>query len=148
MLAYRILCPGRRAKDPLLEAAQGYADRLAHYAKVDWQRLKEGDPDTEAAAMLAHLQPGDYVIALDERGLGLTTVAMHDALLACDSRGQGRVTFLIGGADGLGGRARARAQAIWSLSLLTLPHRAALMVLFEQLYRVHSRMRGHKYHRA
>lgn len=148
MLAYRILSPGRRAKDPLLQAADAYATRLGHYAKLEWVRLKESDPAGEAAAMLAHVQPGDYVVALDERGLGLTTVALHDALIACDGRGQGRVTFLVGGADGLGVQARARAQATWCLSLLTLPHRAALMLLLEQLYRVHSRMRGHRYHRA
>ena len=147
MLAYRILCPGRRAKDPLLAAAETYAGRLGHYAKLEWVRLKESSPDGEAATMLAQLQPGDYVVALDERGQGLTTAALHDALLACDARGHGRVTFLIGGAAGLAARARARAQATWALSPLTLPHRAALMLLLEQLYRVHSIMRGHRYHR-
>jgi 23S rRNA (pseudouridine1915-N3)-methyltransferase len=147
MLAYRILCPGRRATDPLLVAAQDYGERLKRYAKFELVRLKESDPVGEAALMLSHLAPTDYVIALDERGSQPTTMALHDQLLALDARGQGRITWLIGGAAGLGPAARARCQATLALSKLTLPHRAALMILLEQLYRVHTLMRGEKYHK-
>jgi 23S rRNA (pseudouridine1915-N3)-methyltransferase len=111
-------------------------------------RLKESDSAGEAQAMLAALSPKDYVIALDERGLGLSTQQLHDALLAYNGQNLGRIAFLIGGADGLGAAAKDRAQTTWSLSRLTLPHRAAQMLLIEQLYRAHTMMRGEKYHRA
>lgn len=148
MLSYRILAPGRRSQDPLRQAAQDYAERLSRYAKIELVRLKEGDPESEAAAMVGAAVPQEYVIALDERGLQLSTQQLHDTLLAHDSRGQGRLVFLIGGADGLGAKALARAQSRWSLSQLTLPHRAALVLLLEQLYRAHTMMRNEKYHRA
>lgn len=148
MLSYRILAPGRRSQDPLREAAEDYALRLSRYAKVELVRLKESDPSQEAAAMLAALQPQEHVIALDERGHQGTTVQLHDTLQALDARGQGRIAWLIGGADGLGAEAKKRAQSTWGLSRLTLPHRAALMLLAEQLYRVHTMMRGEKYHRV
>lgn len=148
MPAVRILCPGRRAKDPLLEAADIYADRLTHYTKFELKRLKESDPAGEAAAMLSYLAPDEHVIALDERGLLLTTEAWMGRIQEANLRGIKRYSFLIGGADGLGAAARARAQETWSLSPLTLPHRFALAMLLEQLYRVHTIMRGEKYHRA
>ena len=148
MLSYRILAPGRRSEDPLRLAAEAYAARLNRYAKVELVRLKESDSAGEAQAMLAALSPKDFVIALDERGFGLSTQELHDALLAYDGKSLGRIAFLIGGADGLGAAAKQRAQATWSLSRLTLPHRAAQMLLIEQLYRAHTMMRGEKYHRA
>lgn len=147
MLSYRILAPGRRSQDPLREAADDYAQRLGRYAKVELVRLKESDPAQEAQAMLSALQPQEYVVALDERGQQGTTMQLHDTLLALDARGQGRIVWLIGGADGLGAEAKKRAQSTWGLSRLTLPHRAALVLLTEQLYRVHTIIRREKYHR-
>lgn len=148
MLSYRILAPGRRTQDPLREATEDYVKRLGRYAKVEWVRLKESHPDGEAQAMVDALSPQEHVIALDERGQNLSTQELHDTLLRLDTQGHGRIVWLIGGADGLGAQAKARAQQTWALSRLTLPHRAALMLLAEQLYRAHTMMRGEKYHRA
>jgi 23S rRNA (pseudouridine1915-N3)-methyltransferase len=55
--------------------------------------------------------------------------------------------FVVGGADGLHPDVKARAREAWSLSRLTLPHRLALVVLLEQLYRAHTVLRGEPYHR-
>jgi 23S rRNA (pseudouridine1915-N3)-methyltransferase len=43
---------------------------------------------------------------------------------------------------------RERADLDWSLSRLTLPHALVRVVLAEQLYRAHSLLAGHPYHRA
>jgi 23S rRNA (pseudouridine1915-N3)-methyltransferase len=58
------------------------------------------------------------------------------------------VAFLIGGADGLAPELKARAQAQWRLSSLTLPHALVRVMLAEQLYRAWSLLQGHPYHRA
>lgn len=147
MRAYRILAPGRRAADPLLAAADTYAGRLERYARLEVVRLREGTPEREAQAMLALLVPGEPVVALDERGTMHTTRGLMGAIQGHASTGARRLNLLIGGADGLGPAARARASQTWALSALTLPHRAALMLLLEQLYRVHTILRGEQYHR-
>jgi 23S rRNA (pseudouridine1915-N3)-methyltransferase len=56
--------------------------------------------------------------------------------------------FVIGGPDGVSDAIRQRADMMWSLSKLTLPHGMARALLSEQLYRAWSLQTGHPYHRA
>jgi 23S rRNA (pseudouridine1915-N3)-methyltransferase len=57
------------------------------------------------------------------------------------------VAFIVGGADGLADSVKKSADFVWSLSPLTLPHGLARVVLAEQLYRAHSILHNHPYHR-
>ena len=58
------------------------------------------------------------------------------------------IAFVIGGPDGLPAAFKRDADFVWSLSPLTLPHSLARIVLAEQLYRAHSILKNHPYHRA
>jgi 23S rRNA (pseudouridine1915-N3)-methyltransferase len=58
------------------------------------------------------------------------------------------VGFLIGGPDGLPPACRERAQDVWSLSRLTLPHPMVRAIVAEQLYRAWTILANHPYHRA
>ena len=58
------------------------------------------------------------------------------------------VALAIGGPDGHAPFLLERASARWSLSPLTLPHGLVRVVIAEQLYRAHSILEGHPYHRA
>ncbi len=61
---------------------------------------------------------------------------------------QGRdVAFVIGGADGLHESVKHQAQHLMALSALTLPHGMVRVLLAEQLYRAHSLLHNHPYHR-
>jgi len=57
------------------------------------------------------------------------------------------LAFVIGGPDGLAPEVLARSNLRWSLSRLTLPHALVRVLLAEQLYRAHSLLAGHPYHR-
>jgi 23S rRNA (pseudouridine1915-N3)-methyltransferase len=54
---------------------------------------------------------------------------------------------LIGGADGLAESCREQADAMWSLSALTLPHALVRVIVAEQIYRAWTLLQGHPYHR-
>ena len=148
MLNYRILCVGRRARDPILDATDDFLKRIKHSRSVELLRLKESNPEGERDLILSKLQTQDWVIALDERGDQWTTLQVADHLQHRETTGERSVSFIIGGADGLHPEVRARANMTLGLSRLTLPHRFALLLLCEQLYRVETIRQGSKYHRA
>jgi len=101
----------------------------------------------EGELILAKLVATEQVVLLDEKGKELTsrTLAARLADWQSDSRD---LCFIIGGPDGVPDAIRQRADFIWSLSKLTLPHGMARVLLAEQLYRAWSLQAGHPYHRA
>jgi 23S rRNA (pseudouridine1915-N3)-methyltransferase len=100
----------------------------------------------EGRRQLAATRPGDYLVALDERGKVRTSVAVSQWLGERMQAGQD-LGILIGGADGFAPEVLARANERWSLSSLTLPHALVRVVLAEQLYRAVTLLDGHPYHR-
>ena len=100
----------------------------------------------EAQRLRAALPKGSRVVVLDERGTRRTTAELADRLRAWRGSGQD-VALLIGGPDGLDDALKAEAQESMRLSDLTLPHALARMLLVEALYRAHTLLAGHPYHR-
>ena len=58
-----------------------------------------------------------------------------------------KITFIIGGADGLDNIIIKNSNWVWSLSNLTLPHNLVKVILVEQLYRASTILNNHPYHR-
>lgn len=144
---YKLLWVGRKARDPLLEAADDYAERLTHYASLDRVMVRDSDKDGEGKALLERLKQGDHVVCLDERGKTPTTVELAASIKGWVANAR-PVVLIIGGADGLHDDVKARARETLALTRFTLPHRLAQVVLLEQLYRAHTFLKGEKYHRA
>jgi 23S rRNA (pseudouridine1915-N3)-methyltransferase len=86
------------------------------------------------------------VVALDERGTALTTMALASRLKGWQLQG-GDVALVIGGPDGLDPRFKQAAHERIRLSDLTLPHAMVRVLLVEQLYRAWSINANHPYHR-
>ena len=86
------------------------------------------------------------IVALDERGTNLTTVALAGKLKTWQLEG-GDVALVIGGPDGLDPAFRQAAHERIRLSDLTLPHAMVRVLLIEQLYRAWSINANHPYHR-
>lgn len=101
----------------------------------------------EADLLLAALPQGAVVVALDERGKSLSSRAFADALARWRDGGTRDVAFLIGGADGLDGRVRDRADLVLNLGTLTWPHMLVRGLIAEQLFRAQCILSGHPYHR-
>ena len=111
-------------------------------AAVDVRRAREGE------ALLAAVPEGARIIALDERGKSETSEAFAKRLGRWRDDGVRGVAFLIGGADGLDEAVRKRADAVLSFGALTWPHMLVRALLAEQLYRAHTILTGHPYHRS
>lgn len=100
----------------------------------------------EAARIEAALPRGARRVLLDERGTRHTSAQLAERLAFW--RGDGRdVAFVIGGPDGLDAALKSTADETLRLSDLTLPHAFARVLLAEAMYRAHSLLEGHPYHR-
>lgn len=100
----------------------------------------------EQTRIVAAISGCSRIVALDERGRDLSTQQLAQRLEHWMREG-GDTALLIGGADGLAPELKAAADETIRLSSLTLPHAMARLLLCEQLYRAHSVLRNHPYHR-
>jgi len=133
-----------------------YAKRMPREARIELVEIKPEPRTTgkstvqimaaEAQRILAALPASCKRIALDERGAQQTTRQLA-AQMKDWMREGGDVAFIIGGADGLHESVKQAAQQLLALSSLTLPHAFVRVLLAEQLYRAHSLMHNHPYHR-
>lgn len=152
----RILAVGTRMPDWVDAAVEDYARRLRTHWRFELLELPPGrrsasQPAVRAVAaegerVLAALRPAERAIALDERGIAMTTRELAARLAALTREGDD-VALLIGGPDGHAPEVRRRCAESWSLSKLTLPHGLARVLLAEQLYRAQSLLLNHPYHR-
>ncbi len=102
--------------------------------------------EAEGELLLAKLGATERLVLLDERGKQLTSRSLATQLSQWQNDGRD-LGFVIGGPDGVSEAIRKRADIVWSLSQLTLPHGMARVLLSEQLYRAWSLQTGHPYHR-
>ncbi len=100
----------------------------------------------ESERIAAALPKGVRIVALDERGKDLTTMALSHKLTQWQQDGRD-VAFVIGGADGLDAAFKASAEELIRISSLTLPHGMVRVLLAEQLYRAWTITQNHPYHR-
>lgn len=144
---------GRAKPGPERDLFASYVARLPW--RVDLKEIEikkkiavDGRRRLEAAALLAAVPEGARIIALDERGKSETSEAFAKRLGRWRDDGVRGVAFLIGGADGLDESLRKRAEATLSFGAATWPHMLVRVLLAEQLYRAHTILTGHPYHRA
>ena len=150
-----IVAVGQRVPDWAQTAWDDYAKRFPPELKVELKAVKTEPRGSktletlyaaERARIDAVIPRGARVVALDERGTSLTTVALAAKLKAWQL-GADDVALVIGGPDGLDPSFRQAAHERIRLSDLTLPHAMARVLLIEQLYRAWSINASHPYHR-
>lgn len=146
----RILAVGTRMPDWVTSAYEDYTQRLKKSMRVDLEELPQARDKARAKAdeqaRLLTRAGDDYLVALDEHGKSLTTVELSRWLAERLQDGR-NLCFVIGGPEGLGPEILKKASLRWSLSGLTFPHAMVRVILAEQLYRAHSVLHNHPYHR-
>jgi 23S rRNA (pseudouridine1915-N3)-methyltransferase len=142
-----VLAAGKPALGYAKDGIEEYLKRLKRYGQVSLELVKAGGSE-EVSQRLLERSEGMFRIALDERGERLTTAELAKRFDTWERRGEIKtVAFLIGASDGHTPELRQKADAVLSLSSLTLQHELALVVLLEQIYRVASLRAGAPYHR-
>jgi 23S rRNA (pseudouridine1915-N3)-methyltransferase len=150
-----IVAVGQRVPDWAQTAWDDYAKRFPYELKVELKAVKtepRGSKTVETlyaaerARIEAVIPKGCRIVALDERGTTLTTVALAGKLQHWQLESDD-VALIIGGPDGLDPAFKQAAHERIRLSDLTLPHAMVRVLLIEQLYRAWSINANHPYHR-
>jgi 23S rRNA (pseudouridine1915-N3)-methyltransferase len=136
-----VVAVGKIREKSLRAVADDYLGRVQHYARASETEVKS-DAELERA-----LPREATLVALDPEGDACTSREFARRLEGWGRRGKGDLAFVIGGAEGIPAKVLEQAHARLSLSKLTLPHRLARVLLFEQLYRAFTILRGEPYAR-
>ncbi|HJX33847.1 MAG TPA: 23S rRNA (pseudouridine(1915)-N(3))-methyltransferase RlmH [Desulfatiglandales bacterium] len=157
MLKIRFIVVDRTRSPFLREGEAHYLERLKKYARIEWIEVKPARIikgrseqeilDTEGRDITKRLDSGDYLIALDLSGKQYDSEGLASWLKDLRTGIRGKVCFVVGGPVGLSKEILDQADAILSLSRLTLTHEMSRLFLIEQLYRAFTIIEGHKYHR-
>ena len=146
---------GQRVPDWAQTAWDDYAKRFPPELRVELKAVKTEPRGSKTLETLyaaererieAAIPRGCRIVALDERGTSLTTVALAARLRHWQLESDD-VALVIGGPDGLEPAFRQAAHERIRLSDMTLPHAFARVLLIEQLYRAWSINANHPYHR-
>jgi 23S rRNA (pseudouridine1915-N3)-methyltransferase len=149
-----LLSVGKTKNPDLISLIGEYEGRLHHFCDLTLTEIKQVEEretarmmDQEGEALLAHIRPAAYVLALDPGGESLTSEKF--ATLIRDRRDHSLkdLVFVIGSHLGLSDKVKKRANKILSLSAMTLNHELARLVLIEQIYRAFTLIHHVPYHK-
>jgi 23S rRNA (pseudouridine1915-N3)-methyltransferase len=155
-----VVAVGKNMPDWAQTAWDDYAKRFPFELKVEVKTVKteprhSKNPGSKTLETIyaaererieAVIPKGTRIVALDERGSNLTTMALAGKLKNWQLEASD-VALVIGGPDGLDPEFKKAAHERIRLSDLTLPHAFARVLLIEQLYRAWSINANHPYHR-
>ena len=150
-----IVAVGQKIPDWAQMAYGDYAKRFPPEFRVELKAVKTEPRASKSLGNLLAAERtriegviarGCRIVALDERGTTITTVALAERLKSWQLSG-GDVAIVIGGPDGLDSAFKQSAHELIRLSDLTLPHAMVRVLLIEQLYRAWSITINHPYHR-
>ena len=146
-----IIAIGRLRKGPYFTLLQDFSKRIKWSLTVFEPDSKITDARAaqidETKKIMGHIADNAYVIALDERGKTMRSMAFADKLAGLRDTGHQHIQFVLGGADGLTDTVRTRANFCLSLGAATFPHMMARVMLIEQIYRAQQILTRHPYHR-
>lgn len=147
---------GRTSARYLQDGIDGYVKRLAHYIPFELRYLpdikttksltSERQKELEGEQFLAQLQPGDFLVLLDERGKEMTSRDFATYIYRKMQCVPKRMIFVIGGPYGFSQAVYQRADDKISLSKMTFSHEMVRLFFTEQLYRAMTILRGEPYH--
>ena len=151
-----LLVVGRTVEPHFITAINEYVQRTRRYLNFDLEVIPElkntrnltpeVQKEKEAELILKSLQPGDYLVLLDEGGREFRSVefaAYMEQKMNCIPK---RLVFLVGGPYGFAPKIYEVAREKLSLSRMTFSHQMIRLLFVEQLYRAMTILHGTPYH--
>ena len=133
-----------------------YIGRIGHYMSFEMQVIpelrnaknlsQEQQKAEEAELLKKTLQPGDYIVLLDEHGKERRSIDFASWMQKRMAAAPRRLVFIVGGPYGFARQIHELAQEEISLSQMTFSHQMIRLFFVEQVYRAMTIIRGEPYH--
>lgn len=146
MMHITICAVGKWGACPEKELFELYAKRLPWTLSL--KEIAASSPEKEAPKLLEACAKTERIVALDATGKTLSSEELATQLARWQDEGIKDVGFVIGGHAGLDTSIKTNANLLVSFGRVTWPHMLMRPLLAEQIYRAHSIMTGHPYHRG
>ncbi|MCX7793690.1 MAG: 23S rRNA (pseudouridine(1915)-N(3))-methyltransferase RlmH [Thermodesulfovibrionales bacterium] len=145
MMHIRVIYPGRTKEGFIKDGISKYIKLLRPYVRIETIELKSAGGLKEQIITLesrALLKTARHPFCLlDREGIELTSEEFAQFL-----KDRPVIDFLIGGAFGVSEELKRSAPFKLSLSRFTFTHELSRLILFEQLYRAMTIIKGREYH--
>lgn len=150
-----LLTVGKTNMPEVKSLCADYSQRIGRYTRfeevvIDNNAVKLTDAakikQKEGELILKKIQPGDYVILLDEKGKEYTSTQFANWLEGLFNLSLKNIYFVVGGAYGFSDEVYQRSNAKISLSKMTYNHQLIRAIFSEQLYRAFTIIHKEPYH--
>jgi len=135
-----IFSVGKTKESWLLEATSEYEVRLQSLIEIKWVFVKKSE-------QLIPLLEGIPFIALTPEAKQFSSEDFSSELYSWLEKKGSRLSFLIGGAEGIAPELLSKAFATLSFSKMTFTHQMIRLLLIEQIYRAAEIQKGSNYHK-
>ena len=147
---------GKTDASYFVDAINEYKNRLVHYIPFEREIIpdiknvknlrEEQQKEKEGELILKMLQPGDYLVLLDEHGKSFTSMEFATYLERKMHVVSKRLVFVIGGPYGFSEAVYKAASEKISLSKMTFSHQMIRLIFVEQIYRAMTILNNEPYH--
>ncbi len=151
-----LIVVGKTTDKHFIAAIEEYVTRINHYIPFSIEvvpelkgtkNLSENEQkEREAELIRKSLQPGDFIVLLDEHGKERRSIEFAQWLQKKISAAPRRLVFLVGGPYGFASSIHQLAAEEISLSQMTLSHQMIRLLFAEQIYRAMTILNGEPYH--
>ena len=147
---------GKTDASYFVDAINEYKNRLVHYIPFEMEIIpdiknvknlrEEQQKEKEGELILKMLQPGDYLVLLDEHGKSFTSMEFATYIERKMHVVSKRLVFVIGGPYGFSEAVYKAASEKISLSKMTFSHQMIRLIFVEQIYRAMTILNNEPYH--
>ena len=151
-----LLCIGKTDDKEIKSLIQYYITRLPRHWNFeiieipDVKNSRNLSPDLlkkeEAKLFINHIEGGDHVVILDEKGKQYTSREFAGKINTWQNNSVKRLHLVIGGAYGFSDEMYTRANEKIALSKMTFTHQMVRLFIVEQIYRADQILQGKPYH--
>lgn len=150
----KLVCVGKIKENFVKEGINEYQKRLSAFENFSLIEVKEVNSKTplenmrqEGENILNKIDDDEFVITLEIEGKMLDSVQLAEFIDSKKTYGTSKITFVIGGSNGLSSEVKKRSNYALSFSHFTFPHQLMRLIFLEQLYRAETIINHQEYHK-